>query len=304
MPPTIAHIINPVRVKPTSDLYHAQPVTFATMLAAKEYAQGKATVTLYSAQYEEDAGFVPHFFTQTPHLTQAAPQFGKFTHYRKLPLIREILQRLYDASTADFLIYTNVDIAVTPNFYEAVAYYIEQGYDAFMINRRRIAATYRHVHQIPAMVAEVGLPHPGFDCFVFHRDLFPLFKLENICIGVPFIEISLSHNLYCYASNFVLLADKHLTFHIGREVFKDWADKEYVAHNRREFAKIKTALMPHLDIRRFPYANLPFFRRYLSWIFNPAMQIGICLPLEWRAFKKKCRYRFNEFFLRFISGWH
>ena len=35
----IAHIINPAKIKKTSDLYLAQPVTFETMRIAKEFAK-------------------------------------------------------------------------------------------------------------------------------------------------------------------------------------------------------------------------------------------------------------------------
>ena len=40
---------------------------------------------------------------------------------RKLPLLADIIERLYENSDAEWLIYTNVDIAVQPHFYESVA---------------------------------------------------------------------------------------------------------------------------------------------------------------------------------------
>lgn len=300
---TIAHIINPVKVKPTSDLFFAQPITFETMRIAQQYARDMVKVELFTAQFEEDADLIPSFFTQTPNLQRSVLNLATFNRQIKLPLLTDILQNLYNATDAEYLIYTNVDIGVVPHFYQTVLYYIQQGYDAFIINRRRISGKYRQIEEIPAIIADIGLPHPGFDCFVFHRNLFPQLALENICIGIPFIEISFSHNLFCFANKFILLHDKHLTFHIGKTVIKDWGDKQYLAYNQKEFAKIKRQLMPLFDIRKFPYADLPFIKRYLSWIFNPAMQIGICLPLEWRAFKQKWRYRFNEFFFRFINDW-
>lgn len=300
---TIAHIINPVKVKRTSDLFYAQPITFESLRTAKAYVQGKVKIELFTAQFEEDVEIIPSYFTQTPMLTRSAPDLAEFSIYRKLPLIRDILQRLYEATNSEYLIYTNADIGVVPFFYETIQHYINQGHDAFIINRRRISSRYRMPEELPAIIAEVGLPHPGFDCFVFHRNLYPYLKLGHICVGVPFIEISLSHNLFCFAQNFILLHDKHLTFHIGREVIKDWADKEYVKFNKKEFAEIIAYLMPLFDIRKFPYADLPFLQRYLSWIFNPAMQIKICTQLEWRAFKKRVRFHFNEFFFKFINDW-
>jgi hypothetical protein len=40
----LAHIVNPVAIDESSGLYIAQPVTFDTMKASKEYAKGKVDV--------------------------------------------------------------------------------------------------------------------------------------------------------------------------------------------------------------------------------------------------------------------
>lgn len=300
---SIAHIINPVKVPITSDLYYAQPITFESMRVAKEFAKDRVNVSLYTTQYPEDHDVIPNYFKRLIDLERSVADVADFKQKRKLPLIKDIIQRLYEASEAEYLIYTNVDIAVLPNFYTAVNAYIQQGYDAFIINRRRIDSKFTEVADLPLMYAEVGLPHPGFDCFVFHRSIVPYMVLEHICIGIPYIEISLAHNLFCFAKRFKLYQNQHLTFHVGKEVIKKWGSSQYVNHNAANFKKIKKQLMPKLDIRKFPYANLVWYKRYSSWIFNPAMQIGICLQLEWRGFKKKLQYRFHNFFLKFIDNW-
>jgi hypothetical protein len=87
-------------------------------------------------------------------------------------LIKDILQRLYESSTAEYFIYTNTDIIVLPQFYETAAKIIEQGYDAFIINRRRIPKIYNSVNDLPFIYSDIGKSHPGFDCFVFKRELF------------------------------------------------------------------------------------------------------------------------------------
>jgi len=43
----IAHIVNPVKVDISSDLYFAQPITFETMRTAREIACGKMDITFY-----------------------------------------------------------------------------------------------------------------------------------------------------------------------------------------------------------------------------------------------------------------
>ena len=125
---TIAHIINPVIVQPTSDLYVAQPVTFETMRVARDFARGKVGVQLLSTQYPEDRAFVPDGFTATPDLERSVLDLASFGIKRKLPLLRDIVARLYEAAPeAEYLIYTNNDIALMPYFYLAVNALIDSG---------------------------------------------------------------------------------------------------------------------------------------------------------------------------------
>src|ERR1700754_5294921 len=119
----IAHIINPAKVNETSDLHFAQPITFETMRIAKEFAQDKAEVQLFSAQYAEDRPIIPAYFQQLPDLSRSVLDIRSFQRSKKYPLIKDILQQLYDATDASHLIYTNSDIAVTPQFYLAVQDY-------------------------------------------------------------------------------------------------------------------------------------------------------------------------------------
>ena len=58
-----AHIINPVKVKDTSDLFVAQPITFETMRKAKEFAGEKLAVELFTTQYPEDHEIIPDYFS-------------------------------------------------------------------------------------------------------------------------------------------------------------------------------------------------------------------------------------------------
>ena len=108
MSPRIAHVINPVVVPPQSDLFIAQPVTFESMRRAAEWARGTAEVTLCAACYPEDEPLVPDGFLRTPSLERSVLNFGCFEKPRKLPLVGDILQRLYDASDAEWLVFTNV----------------------------------------------------------------------------------------------------------------------------------------------------------------------------------------------------
>lgn len=242
---TIAHIINPVIVGTSSDLFVAQPITFETMRRAREFARGQVEVTLYSAQYPEDRPLVPDDFHMTPDLDRSVLDLGTFRKLRKLPLLADILGRLYDASDAEYFIYTNVDIALMPHFYVTVNQIIEAGYDAFVINRRTITDRFQTLAEIPLMYAEVGQPHEGHDCFVFRREVYPRYKLGAICIGATWFGRVLLWNLICQAKNFREFKDHHLTFHIGAGRYEAWQADEYTdyrAHNISELLKILTEL--------------------------------------------------------------
>ena len=237
---SIAHIINPVIVPENFDLFAAQPITFETMRRARATARDVADVALLSAQFPEDRPLVPDYFVATPDLERSALDLGEFKIPRKLPLIKDVLDRLYEYTPhADFLVYTNVDIALMPNFYTAVEQYIDQGLDALVINRRTIPSHHQGIDAIPLMYAQVGEPHPGYDCFVFRRDLYPKFELGNLFIGAPHVGKTLRINLYCNAEGYKRFKNLHLTFHLGNDqVWRSDKYGDYAKQNWTEFEQI------------------------------------------------------------------
>jgi hypothetical protein len=235
----IAHIINPVLVQPASDLFIAQPITFKTMEIAKEFARETVDVTLFSAQYPEDHAQVPTWFQKTPDLDRSILDIKRFYKSRKLPLIKDICDRLFAATQADYLIYTNVDIALMPHFYITVARIIKQGYDAFVINRRTISQTYETIEDIPLMYSEIGKSQGGHDCFIFRRDVYPNYDLGTACIGVEKVGKVMLLNLIFHAKRFIEYNDLHLTFHLGND--RTWKSPDltdYFEHNEAELSRI------------------------------------------------------------------
>jgi hypothetical protein len=243
-PVKIAHIVHPLSVPPSSDLYVAQPVTFASMRVARELAAGHGIeVAHFSAQFPDGHTMVPPEFIVTPDLDRSMLDFGTFQVPRRLPLIKDILDRLYAASAAEFFIYTNVDITLMPFFYRAVAELITQGYDAFVINRRTIPATYQQPDQLPLMYAEIGQPHPGHDCFVFPRAAYPAYQLGRVCLGTLWVGKVMLWNMACHAEKFAEFTDLHLTFHLGnQEVWKQERYADEAAFNRHEAAQVADQL--------------------------------------------------------------
>lgn len=243
----LAHIVNPVN-KPNSDLVTAQPITFETMKIAKDmftrWCDTDHYVKMFACYYPEDSGLVDdRYFIPTERLNRSVSDVKKFTVPRKLPLFRDILDKLYEANIGDYMIQTNVDIGLMPHFYLSVKRFIEMGYDALIINKRIISKHYDKVEQIPEIYCDLGTDHNGCDCFVFRRDIYPKFDLGDICMGTPWSETTLVANMVKYSKNCEFLRKPHLTFHIGderswiarseKELWKD----EYRRHNTEEFAK-------------------------------------------------------------------
>jgi hypothetical protein len=282
----VAHILNPFIAPATSDLSYAQPITFESMRIAREQALPTMDVELLAACYEEDKTMVPPYFKTTEFLKKSVLDYGNFEKKIRLPILAEILEKAMATSTADYIIYTNADIGLYPDFYTRLGKLLDQGYDALVLNRTRIEPLYTQPSDLEKIWAQKGKSHPGFDCFVLHRSLFNQLFLENICIGVPFIEISFSQNLFHLAKNFKLYETDHYTFHIGMEIFKNRAPREYFLYNKQEYKKVIQQLDPHLKSTRLPYSDLILPARIIRWGLHPCIPIRLALRLEWKRIFK------------------
>lgn len=244
------HLVNPVAAPPASDLYAAQPVTFAALRDARRFAaeHGGIQAHLCAVGYPEDAPAIPPDFHRLPDLTRSMLDVGRFRRPRRLPLVADLIARAVEAADglgAETLVYTNVDIAPMPDFYVAVAALLDAGHDALSITRRTLPKTWPNgVADLPLMRAQVGQPHPGRDCFVFAREAARRYTLGLACIGVGRVGKVLAANLLCHSANFAEFKDLHLTFHLGDD--QPWQSGEfsdYTAHNERELRAVLHALL-------------------------------------------------------------
>ncbi|MAT90654.1 MAG: hypothetical protein CMC35_08165 [Flavobacteriaceae bacterium] len=240
---TFTHIINPVSVPPTSDLFVAQPVTFESMRRAKAYGADGFTVTQVTTQYEEDRDRIPNHLTVLPNLERSIMDVGTFQKQRKLPLIQDILNAAVAADpSADYIIYTNVDIALLPHFYAFVHEQLQQGHDALIINRRTISNEY-DLDSLVSAYSAVGEKHPGYDCFVIPTACVAQLQLGDISIGANWIGRAFYANLVAVTQRPKIYTDEHVTFHIGEDgawLVSDFS--EFDLHNKKELYAIMEAL--------------------------------------------------------------
>jgi len=251
----IAHVINPVDAKPPSDLITAQPITFESMRIARKFAKNKK-IEQWACFYPEDEHIVPDYFKKLPCLQHDISNFKKFGIRRKLPLFREMLDLVVDASDADYIVQTNADIALMPHFYKLIYELIGKGHEAFIINKRVIPAYYSKVSELPEMYCELGGAHNGSDCFVFPSHMYGKFELGDICMGTPWSEATLTMNMaeYCELTTF---RNMHATFHIGDS--RTWLSpklNDYRLFNTNEFARV---------LKKHPKAQRQPAIRWLLW---------------------------------------
>jgi hypothetical protein len=297
----VAHIVNPVKVNENSDLFMAQPITFESILNAKKYSNNTANIELYTTQFEEDKSIIPSGFKQLSNLERSVLDVNIDLKGKKLPLIADILSKLNEAESHDYIIFTNMDIALMPHFYDAVFALIEKGHDALVINRRRLSHSYSKIEELPLMFADLGKSHPGFDCFVFKASLLEKFILDEICVGISFLEATLVHNIFSFAENPLYIPDGHFTFHIGMDVLVP-RNNAFYKHNRNAFfSKIQPQLKPHFDLKKFPYNGLPLPKRALKWMLNPSLFTRNYLQLEGKNFFQRTKARLDEIRWRILQ---
>lgn len=194
-----------------------------------------------------------------------------------------------------------MDIALMPHFYDAVFALIEKEHDALVINRRRLSHHYSKVEELPLMYADLGKSHPGFDCFVFKSSLLEKFILDEICVGISFLEATLVHNIFSLAENPLYVPDGHYTFHIGMDVLVP-RNNEFYRHNRSVFFnKIQPQLKPYFELKKFPYNGLPLPIRALKWMLNPSLFTRNYLQLEGKNFFQRTKARLDEIRWRILQ---
>ncbi|HCE86077.1 MAG TPA: hypothetical protein DEO99_07960 [Bacteroidetes bacterium] len=286
----ITHIINTIHPEENAELYKRQSLTIESMRLAKKFCA--QNVSLAAIQYAKIDDRLPQEFDLLPPLERSVQDFIPYTS-RKLPLIQEVLLRAKKNVSCDYLIYTNCDIILTPHFYESVAYYLNKGHDALVINRQRVSIALNRTDDLPAIFADKGMIHPGFDCFVFSPDLLQSIDMDTICLGIPFIGVGLAHWVFSLSENPLFMPDANLTRHIGLEVMPP-VDSVLYKHNRQAFNRIKKTIPWKENLHKFPYALRPFPNNLWRWGLNPSLSTRDFLEWKMWGWRRKLGFFLNQ----------
>ena len=307
MSTNFSHIINPVSEKENSELFDIQKITFESLQRAIKRTRPGISVEMICVATQPAFENLPGEFSKKVILSRSVADIKKFIEERRLPVIYDLLSEGIKNSDGDYIVFTNIDIALMPDFYNVVNWYIEKGHDAIVINRRRIPAKLKTA-PLEVMQAHAGKMHSGYDCFVFKKSLFEKFIPTNICIGVPPAGNDIFYNLFTFAENPLLLTERHLTFHLGMELVKTWGSSEYYHFNYSEFSKLLKKLDPHIDIAKFPGAELSFFKRHFKWLMNPTFYYPQLLKKDFSKSSKRKnklapekRQKYYEWLIRKIN---
>lgn len=218
-----------------------------------------------AATFAEDVAAIPPDFLTLPVLTRSVLDcVDRADTGRKLPLLEDILLGAFErVPDADYLIYSNIDIGLWPDFYQAVAGLLAQGADALCIGRRTIELAAASNADLKAVWAEEGVPHWGLSCFVFPRSHYPDYVLEETCIGLQPVGVTLALNMIQRARRFENHNRLRLTFHIGDE--RPWSrtllDPCHL-HNERAMDRVLAALRRLGPLKR---ESRQLFREYQRW---------------------------------------
>ena len=254
----LLHVCNPFLGATGSTTERLQELTYATMREAREFARvtGPATgidVELLAVAYPEDEAFARRFFDDFAPLERSVLDVGTFATPRKLPLLFDLIEPTLSRHT-DFVIFTNADICLMPGFYRAVGRLLDYGFDGLVINRRTMVDYALDPSLAPMIAADYGLPHAGYDCFVFPPQLLEGFSRTNACVGAGGVMRSLIYNLVARCERLLFLTDVHLTYHIGRD--RGWTRfQDYVDHNWREAIVLLRNLAGHRPERFRDFCN-------------------------------------------------
>jgi len=212
-------------------------------------ANSPMPLTLINVQENAEEDCTPQGFTRATPLTRSTATEYPDLAQRRLPFVFDIIEAGADFSGPDdYIIFTNADICLRPQFYRFVEDIIGRGFDAFVINRRDMDANLIHEDLYPLVEFDQGWAHTGFDCFVFRRSLLDRFVKALCCVGVRYIGWSVFANLLMQSDRFALFKNVHATYHFGQDERANASEAQALETlNAKQLKKMLRKLMKEPD---------------------------------------------------------
>lgn len=254
-PTRFVHFVNPFRAPGGSSNDRVQAVSYESMRRARDF-QPDMAVDLAAVVAPDDRDCMPEGFALAGVLDRDIRDVATFAHPRPLPLVYDVLTLgcAYARAEAEknsedpetvYVVFTNVDIGLMPQFYAVVADLVSRGYESLTIFRRTIPPIEPDVALLASMYSEYGATHDGFDCFVFPVSQFDRHVRNDAFIGRGFVMRGLLYNLVANATSLAIVRKAHLTFHLGDD--RDWRDPKFEEQNRFNLDQAKRVLVSLME---------------------------------------------------------
>lgn len=261
MPISFCHIINPFPCPEESEHGRASKITYESLrIAVMEARQQDIEVEIHAVVLPGDEIAIKPPAQLGGLLSRTIQDIRPMSPKRPYPLISDILRKGAESTQYDYLIFTNMDIAVQPDFYLRLHEIIEKRFEPatpFIIYRRNIPSRYHRIEQLPEMYKQPGQIAYGYDCFVFPKSYVAQLDLGHCCIGAAHFDYLLFIALDV-VSGFKAkrINDLPLTFHIGNDI--SWSSQiDYIEHNLSEsLAAIQRMRMRHDIPANSNFANM------------------------------------------------
>lgn len=240
---TFYHIINPYRSEVGSEGSRVQERTLESLTDASTFCRDVVDVKYIVRVDREDddlesfVQFLPNRSVQP--LTRFSPDIADFAISRRLPLLSDMFRVNIPDDDKCHVIYTNMDICVTPYFYTECARLLTEGIDCMVINRRTVDKRYVDLPLVEGFTSE-SRNHPGHDCFVFPASFLRKAVLPESVLGIGYVFRPLLLNcILHFGERFREYDDYYLTMHFGDDM--DWKDQrynDYLEYNKNQLGDI------------------------------------------------------------------
>ncbi len=212
----LIHVLNPFASRETEG-QSVQDRTIGSVRTALSLSPGVKLVAVVT-----DEGRWHHFDSVVRLRVETTANNGK-------PRIFDLLEAGSSAPVAgDYIVFTNMDICVTPSFYAGVRELIAAGAEALIINRRTVHGWDPASSTAGLARYDLGDSHPGMDCFIFPRRWVDGFVTSPAVVGHGHVMRGLLYNLVVRAEPLVVLTNVAMTYHYGDD--RPWQSADTAPH--------------------------------------------------------------------------
>lgn len=225
----LTHVVNPF-FAPGDEHARAVRMTLASLGLARAYAEASGLrIQQLAAVFPTDRGVVANLsnaqgIQEVALVGDLKALLPAVRHPHTLPLLRAILRAGYEHGIGEFLMYSNIDIALQEVAYVQLArLLIRQPLVPISAVREEFEHASSNFNLTDAArLRGHGLPHPGHDLWAFPRKWVADLQLRDVALGVSLVATALNLALYARSGCRLTQLSRRISFHVveGESVVK------------------------------------------------------------------------------------